>query len=102
MNHVIQDKLPQLIRLCKKYRVKVMYLFGSATSTEFNDSSDIDLLIAFRDELNIEEYVNNYFELHYDLRKLFDRNVDLVTHNSLSNPYFIQGINQSKQLIYAA
>jgi hypothetical protein len=26
----------------------------------------------------------------------------LVTENSLSNPYFIQSINQSKQIVYEA
>ncbi|RZL31341.1 MAG: nucleotidyltransferase domain-containing protein, partial [Pedobacter sp.] len=33
---------------------------------------------------------------------LFDREIDLVTENSLSNPYFINEIEQSKQLIYGA
>jgi len=33
---------------------------------------------------------------------LFKRDIDLVTENSLKNPYFIEELNETKQLIYAA
>jgi predicted nucleotidyltransferase len=52
--------------------------------------------------VTIEKYTDNYFALHEELEKLFDRKIDLVTENSLSNPYFIQGIDETKQLLYAA
>jgi hypothetical protein len=67
----------------------------------FNDKSDIDILILFKD-LSIEKYTNNYFELHYKLEELFNRKIDLLTENSLSNPYFIESIEETKQLLYAA
>ncbi len=76
-----------------------MYAFGSVCTDKFNDSSDIDLLISF-DNLSIEQYTENYFDLHYKLQDLFKRRIDLLTENSLSNPYFIKGIEQTKQLIY--
>ena len=34
------------------------------------------------------------------LEQLFARSVDLVTDKSLSNPYFIDSVNQTKTLIY--
>jgi uncharacterized protein len=101
MNKVITDKLDTLKQLCKQYKIKTMYAFGSVCTEKFNDKSDIDLLISFLN-LSIEEYTDNYFELHYKLQDLFSRNIDLLTENSLSNPYFIKGIDQTKQLIYAA
>ena len=102
MNKLVSDKLQDITQLCQMYSVKSMYLFGSAGNEEFfNENSDIDFLIAFK-EISDEEYTNNYFALQYKLRELFQRDIDLLTENSLSNPYFIKSIEQSKELLYAA
>ena len=101
MDRVVLDKLDELKRLCNIYSVKSMYVFGSVCTDKFNDDSDIDILISF-DNLSIEKYTDNYFELHYKLQDLFGRKIDLLTDRSLSNPYFIKGLEQTKQLIYAA
>lgn len=101
MQGLIQDKLNDLKKLCQDYDVKTMYVFGSACTDKFNDKSDIDILISFKD-LSIEKYTDNYFELHYKLEELFNRKIDLLTENSLSNPYFIESIEETKQLLYAA
>jgi len=79
-----------------------MYAFGSVVSERFRDESDLDFLISFSDQLTIEEYTRNYFSLYYSLNELFSRKIDLVTESSLSNPYLIESINESKQLIYEA
>lgn len=97
----IENYKDQLNRLCKRYDIKTMYLFGSATNNDLKDFSDIDLLISFKD-IPFDKYTDNYFELHEELEKLFNRQVDLVTERSLSNPYFIESVEQSKQLLYAA
>lgn len=101
MQQLIKDKLEDLKKLCQDYDVKTMYIFGSVCTKQFNDASDIDLLISFK-EISIEKYTDNYFELHHKLEALFDRKIDLLTENSLSNPYFIAEIEDTKQLLYAA
>ncbi len=101
MQKIIEDNRGPLIKLCQAYDVKSMYVFGSACTDEFSDSSDIDILISFKD-IPIEKYADNYFELHYKLEELLERNIDLVTENSLSNPYLIMSIEETKQLLYAA
>ncbi|CAN5589991.1 nucleotidyltransferase domain-containing protein [soil metagenome] len=101
MQSIIENKLPRLKELCQIYDVKNMYVFGSACTDNFNDSSDIDILISFK-EISIEKYTENYFELHFKLEELFNRRVDLLTENSVSNPYFIQSIEETKRLLYAA
>ena len=101
MKNIITDKLPQIALLCDKYCVASMYLFGSAATDFFNETSDIDFLISFRNDVALEEYADNYFDLMFELETLFDRNVDLVTEKTLANPYFIRSVEQSKQLIYA-
>lgn len=83
------------------YDVKIMYVFGSAVTSNFSESSDVDILISFKD-ISFEKYTDNYFELHNALVNLFQRKVDLITERSLSNPYFIESIEKTKQLLYAA
>jgi len=85
----------------ERFDVRELYVFGSATTEKFNNNSDIDILVYFKD-LSVEKYTDNYFELHYCLEKLFARKIDLITENSLSNPYFIESIEETKQLLYAA
>lgn len=101
MKELIKDKLNDLKKLCQDHDVRTMYVFGSVCTDKFNDKSDIDILISFKD-ISIEKYTDNYFELHYKLEELFNRKIDLLTENSLSNPYFIENIEETKQLLYAA
>jgi predicted nucleotidyltransferase len=101
MVSIISTKLLLLEALCIAYDVKTMYVFGSACTDKFNADSDVDILLSFK-ELSIEKYTDNYFALHEEFEKLFERKIDLVTENSLSNPYFIQSIDETKQLLYAA
>jgi len=101
MNRILSDKIEELKQLCITYGVKSMYVFGSVCTEDFNDASDIDFLISF-ENLSVEEYTNNYFDLHYKLEALFEREIDLLTERSITNPYFIKSIEQTKSLIYAA
>ncbi|NHB69744.1 nucleotidyltransferase domain-containing protein [Bacteroidales bacterium M08MB] len=102
MQQLIEKRKKDLIALCKALNIKRLYAFGSVVSDKFRDDSDIDFLISFAENLSVEEYTQNYFTLHYKLRELFDREIDIVTERTLSNPYFIESINESKQLIYEA
>lgn len=101
MFNLIQYKKPELQKLCVEYDIKTMYVFGSATTSDFSETSDIDILISFK-EIPFDKYTDNYFELHEKLEALFNRKVDLLTERSLSNPYFIERIEKTKQLLYAA
>ena len=101
MQKIIKDNIDALKELCKSYDVKKLYIFGSACTNQFKDDSDIDILISFKD-ISIEKYTDNYFELHYKLEELFNRKVDLLTENSLSNPYFIESVEETRHLLYAA
>ena len=99
MNSFIKNKINELKQLCQAYDVKKMYVFGSAGADHFTDDSDIDFLISFKD-ISIEKYTDNFFALHEKLEALFGRKIDLITENSLSNPYFIEGVEDTKQLVY--
>ena len=102
MNTIISDKLEELRALCITYKVASMSTFGSINTNNFTHESDIDFLISFDKSISFEEYTDNYFSLHYQLNELFNRNIDLITENSLSNPFFIKSIDQTKQLLYGS
>jgi predicted nucleotidyltransferase len=99
MKKIIEKNLNQIKIYCRQYAVERLHAFGSVTSDNFTDDSDIDFLIKFKD-ISFEEYADSYFRLHELFEKLFNRKVDLITENMLSNPYFIDKINRTKIILY--
>ncbi len=101
MQRLLADNIDRIRGLCISYNVKSLFAFGSVCTDRFNDESDVDLLISFN-PMEYGEYAETYFELAEKFENLLHRPVDLVTEKSLSNPYFIESINQTKTLIYEA
>lgn len=91
----------QLIKLCEEHEVESLYLFGSYSKNQQHVKSDIDLLVAFKN-IPIDRYTDHYFTLHEKLEKLVGRPIDLITVNMLGNPYFMESVENTKQLLYAA
>lgn len=98
--HIIYDNLHKLFALCKKYKVKKLYAFGSILTPRFNENSDVDILVDFNSEIDHNNYADNYFDLYHALRSLFGRDVDLVDESSVKNPYFKEELEETKYLIY--
>ncbi|MDR1755442.1 MAG: nucleotidyltransferase domain-containing protein [Culturomica sp.] len=88
-----------LLPLCRKYRVNALYAFGSVLTDRFGPDSDVDLIVSF-DDMPVEEYADNYFDFKFSLQDIFDRPVDLLEQQAIHNPYFLQTVNRTKQLIY--
>ena len=87
-------------RLCKIYNVKSLYAFGSVLSDKFNSKSDIDFIVDF-DLPEISRYADNYYALKFSLEDVLKRQIDLLEEKAIKNPYFIQSIENQRQLIYA-
>ena len=102
MELFIQDRLHNLVLLCKSHKVSSMALFGSAANEMMQEHSDIDLLVEFSEDLEVLEYADNYFTLLKKLEALLGKPVDLVTIKSLTNPILMLKINRSKVALYAA
>lgn len=103
MQALIEKRKEELTNICKMLGISRLYAFGSVvTPDKFGENSDLDFLISFEESIAPEDYSENYFRLHYKLRELFNREIDIMTENSLSNPYFIESINKNKVLIYEA
>ena len=103
MIRLIEEHQSDLINLCIKYHVRSLALFGSAIADAVFDSetSDLDFLVEFN-PLERGQYADTYFGLLEALEALFKRPVDLLMVRAIKNPYFIQAINQNRELLYAA
>lgn len=86
-------------KLCEQHKVKSLYAFGSVLTNQFNNESDIDLIVDFQ-EIPVEEYADNYFDLKFSLQNLFQRAVDLLEEKAIRNPYFKENIKKTRKLIY--
>jgi predicted nucleotidyltransferase len=95
-----QDRVV-LAQLCQRYRVERLYVFGSAASDHFDTThSDLDFLVCFADRQPTGEYANRYLGFAEALEQLFDRPVDLLTEQSIRNPYLKSEIESTRQLVY--
>jgi len=88
-----------LTELFDNHKVKELYLFGSILTEQFNESSDIDMLIQFNN-IELLDYFDNYMDLKENLELLFQRPVDLVENQAIRNPVFRKVIEREKQLVY--
>ena len=100
INALLANQLPTVTRILREKGVKRAYAFGSVCTEQFNETSDIDLLIAFDEILDPVVYGENYFSLAHALELVLQRRVDLVTERSLQNPHFIAMLNETKMAIY--
>ena len=89
----------QINELCVNHKVKSLYAFGSILTADFNNTSDIDLIVDFK-EMDVADYADNYFDLKFSLQNIFNRSVDLLEEQAIKNPYFKQALNHKKELVY--
>ena len=80
--------------------IKKLYVFGSALTSHFNEeTSDIDVLVETTNLLP-EEKGASLMILWDSLEVLFNRKIDLLTEDSLTNPFLKKEIEQTRKRIY--
>lgn len=94
-----QTKIDQIQELCKSNRVKTLFAFGSVIRDDFNETSDIDLVVDF-DEKDPFKYTDLYFNLKAKLELLFKRQVDLLEDRAIKNSIFRRELDNTKVKIY--
>ena len=102
MHRVIEDNLDALRELCKQYRVTRLEVFGSAATDAFDPAiSDVDLLAQF--DLNgSASALEQYIGFIQAAEQLLGCKVDLVNPTTIQNPYFQQGVDETRRPLYAA
>jgi len=98
---VVQNNLLPIKEACKKYKVKSLYLFGSATTQDFTSQSDLDFLVDYsKDAEGLPEYPFDYFDFLFLLENITGKKVDLVVNDAVRNSYFKKAMDAQKVLIY--
>ncbi|MCL5279110.1 MAG: nucleotidyltransferase domain-containing protein [Planctomycetes bacterium] len=101
MMAITEQQRTALVELCGRYRVKRLHVFGSAVLGHFDPRhSDLDFLVRFSDREPTGEYADRYLGFAEALEQLFGRLVDLVTEESIRNPFFRREVESTRQLVY--
>ena len=103
MIDLVTQHLDDIAALCRHYGVRRLDLFGSAATGDFDpERSDIDFLVEYPPDYDFGLWSARHFELKERLEQLLSRRVDLVMASALRKPRFIESVNQTRQLLYAA
>ncbi len=91
----IEEIQAKVSMIARNYGVKRVLLFGSYARGEATETSDIDLLIDRGTLFGLE-----LAGLYVDLEEGFQRHIDLLTIDQLSDK-FLMGIEKEEILLYA-
>lgn len=94
-----KEHIDEIKNLCKMSKVKTLSAFGSVTRDDFNEDSDVDLIVDFEEE-DPYRYTDLYFDLKDNLEKLLKRQVDLIEERGIRNKFFRQEVDRTKIQIY--
>lgn len=93
------SKIETIQTLCTEYKVKSLYAFGSVTRDDFNEHSDIDLVVDF-DEKDPFAYTDLYLNLKSKLEEVLKRPIDLLEERAIKNRFFREQLEHTKVKLY--
>lgn len=91
LNPEFRRLLPTVMDVLERGNVKRAWVFGSACTENFNELSDIDLLIDL-EESDPLRYAAVWWKILFELEDSTGRSVDLVSPESLTNTVFKQEV----------
>lgn len=83
INIIISTILKNKPVLIKKYPIKQIGIFGSIARGDFNEDSDVDILVEFNQPIGIE-----FIDLANELESILQQKVDLVSRSGIKPKYF--------------
>lgn len=103
MHQLIDQRRAEIARLCRRYGVRRLEVFGSAArGADFDPAtSNADFLVDFEQGTGLSP-LEQYFGLAEALRRLLGRPVDLIEPRAVRNPHILAGINQVREIAYAS
>jgi len=64
--------------------------------------SDVDFLVEYPPDYEFGRWQTRYFEFQERLQELLGRPVDLVMTGAMRNRFFIESVNETRHILYAA
>ena len=83
---------------CREFGVRRLDVFGSIAKGVASPSSDVDLLVEFADPEH--RPARRFFGLLHNLEDTLGCKVDLLTANSLKNPFFKRRVTSERIPVY--
>ncbi len=78
--NILSQHKPALIR---KYPISELGLFGSFARGDYNEQSDIDILVDFNGRIDGFDYIR----LAHEFEDLFDHKIDMVSRRGIKPHY---------------
>jgi len=94
-------KTEKLQKLCSRFNIKELYLFGSATTDDFSKESDLDFIVKF-DRSDFEVAFDQFIDFKQEPEQIYGRPLDLYHYKKFRNSIFHQELERSWELLYAA
>ena len=91
-----------IAEFCRKHGVKELSLFGSIFADEFDDESDVDVMVDMLDA-DAPRSFEESFAMSDELEEIFGRKVDLLTKKlvtSMTNQHRKRSILESARRVY--
>ena len=85
---------------CRRWQIVEFALFGSILREDMRPDSDVDVLVTFADDARLSLY--DWVDMEDELRRIFGRDVDLVSKSGLRNPFRRHEILRTQKVIYAS
>ena len=99
--HLINQNIKSIIKLCKKYKVTNLWLFGSILTDRFNEKSDIDILVDFdKTKIPLLDRADIFFGFLEELEDNIGRKIDLVEYSAIKNQFFKAEVDKTKELLW--
>lgn len=99
MIDLVASKRNDLAHLCRVFSIRKLELFGSAVKGTYDpQSSDLDFIVdlgAYEPEV-----ADRFLNFADALEELFGKPVDLITEDSIVNPYFRKAVDEARETIF--
>jgi len=86
--------------ICQKWNIVELAVFGSVLRSDFNEKSDVDVLVKFGETSEIS--LLDIVEIKSELENLFKREVDVLELQAVKNPFRRKNILSNVEVLYAA
>ena len=85
--------------ICVDFQICELSIFGSALRDDFNESSDVDILVSYH--ADSKGTLLDLVRLKDVFSQLLNRDVDIVEKEALRNPFRKKKILSTSEVIYA-
>lgn len=99
--NIISQHIDEIVNLCQKYKVNSLFAFGSVTTNNFTEKSDIDLVVDIEDNDPVS-YTDKYYNLKFQLEEILKRKIDLLEMKAIRNRFLKNEIDRTKIQVYGA